>query len=549
MVRRERGAGGGSLFQSIDPRRHPRLFLPKYLAEEAERFLVEPLELERISAVLSRWADAAEKGHLQQKETSLDAEFLQTIFGEALGYRSITESPGNYHREKNPTVPGAGIADGALGLFVSGQNVAPTVIIELKGADADLDHDKFNGRTPVQQCWDYLNQLPETPWGIVSNYISIRLYHKAHPQRHYDEFTVRDFRDPVRVKQFYYIFERNGLLGNGRTKTEPRAKKLLDRTQNQQREVGDKLYAYYAEQRQALIGHLMDVKGMTQDRAIRSAQCLLDRVIFMAFCEDRGLLPEKLIESTWKNVPPLAHATNPRWRNFIDAFHAIDKGHPSLDLQEGYNGGLFSSEGDNEAIDNLDLDDRWTDVFKNIGAYDFREEGEISVDVLGHLFERSITELEKLRSVGMFGKQAEQSIGRMPKSAERKRFGIYYTPPRFTRLIVEETLGRLIVERVESVPDVRARVAALRMLKVVDPACGSGAFLIAAYERFQDAYEDIARLLRIEGHLQEALNLSNAYPDFILSDNLYGVDLSAESVEITQLALWIRSARKGPRPQ
>lgn len=183
-------------------------------------------------------------------------------------------------------------------------------------------------------------------------------------------------------------------------------------------------------------------------------------------------------------------------------------------------------------------------MFKNIGAYDFREEGEISVDVLGHLFERSITELEKLRSVGMFGKQAEQSIGRMPKSAERKRFGIYYTPPRFTRLIVEETLGRLIVERVESVPDVRAGRGAADA-EGRGPRVRLSAFLIAAYERFQDAYEDIARLLRIEGHLQEALNLSNAYPDFILSDNLYGVDLSAESVEITQLALWIRSARKG----
>jgi hypothetical protein len=133
----------------------------------------------------------------------------------------------------------------------------------------------------------------------------------------------------------------------------------------------------------------------------------------------------------------------------------------------------------------------------------------------------------------------------MPKSAERKRFGIYYTPPQFTRLIVEETLGKLIAERVESLPDLHDRVKALRKLKIVDPACGSGAFLIAAYERLEDAYEEIARQLRINQHPQDALNLLNAYPDYILSDNLYGVDLSAESVEITQLALWIRSARKG----
>ncbi len=234
--------------------------------------------------------------------------------------------------------------------------------------------------------------------------------------------------------------------------------------------------------------------------------------------------------------------TNPRWRNFLDTFHAIDKGHRNLDLPTGYNGGLFKHD---PLVDDLELDDRWADVFKHIGDYDFREEGEISVDVLGNIFERSITELEKLRVVGMFGAQAGKALAAMPKSAERKRFGIYYTPPEFTRLIVEETLGKLIADRVESLPDLRQRIVEMRKLKVVDPACGSGAFLIAAYERLEDAYEEIARQMRIAGHIQEALNLTNEYPDYILFDHLYGIDLSAESVEITQLALWIRSARKG----
>lgn len=540
MAKRGAGSGGVGLFPDASRRRHPRLFLPKYLAEEAERLPVLPADWERVTAALTRWADLAAQGHLRQKETALDGEFLQRVFGDALGYRSVAESPHDYHREKNPAVPGAGTADGALGLFVSGRAVPPSVVIELKGADADLDHDKFNGRTPVQQCWDYLNQLPDTPWAIVSNYVTLRLYHRGSPARAYEEFTVADFRDPARLKQFYFLFERSGLLGNPKAKDPGRAHRLLHRSQNQQREVGDKLYAYYAGQRGLLIEHLIADKRMPQDRAIHVAQRLLDRVVFMAFCEDRGLLPEKLIESTWRNVPPLARATNPRWRNFLDAFAAIDKGHPSLDLPTGYNGGLFRHD---PAVDDLDLDDRWAEVFKNIGAYDFREEGEISVDVLGHLFERSITELEKLRVVGLFGPQPAAAA--MPKSAERKRFGVYYTPPAFTRLIVEETLGKLIAERADPLPDLADRVAALRRLTVCDPACGSGAFLIAAYERLEDAYEEVARLMRIAGRPADAAALTAAYPDYILSDNLHGVDLSAEAVEITQLALWIRSARKG----
>jgi hypothetical protein len=546
--RRLKDTGSSALFTFHGRKRHPHLFLQKQLEDEANQFMVEKAELERVAAVLSKWADAAYEGHLAHKETELDAEFMQVIFGNALNYKSISESPNDYHREKNPTIAGAGIADAALGLFISGQQATPTVVVELKGADTDLDHDKPGGRTPVQQCWDYLNNLPDTSWGIVSNYVTIRLYHKAATQRAYEEFTVADFRDPSRIRPFYYIFEKTGLVGNkvANALGPTRATLLLRKTQNQQKEVGDKLYKYYADSRQQLIGELIDRKGFTQDAAIRVAQKLLDRIIFMAFCEDRGLLPDKLIESTWKNVAPLARATNPRWQNFLDAFHAIDKGHPSLDLTTGYNGGLFKND---DTIDNLNLDDQWTDVFHEIGKYDFREGGEVTVDVLGHIFERSITELEKMRVVGLFGSQAEKALAAMPKSAERKRFGIYYTPPQFTRLIVDETVGKLIGERVESLPDDHAglknRIAALRKLKIVDPACGSGAFLIAAYERLEDAYEEVARALRVTGHIQEALNLTNEYPDHILFENLCGVDLSAESVEITQLALWIRSARKG----
>jgi len=538
MPRISRGAGDfAALFVESKRRRH-RLFLPRILAEEADRPFLEGADRDRAHKILLQWADLADRGQLKHKETALDADFLEKIFGDALGYRSVTESPNDYHRERQYFVPGAGPADGALGRFPA-QKDKPVAVIELKGAETDLDHDRFDGRTPVRQCWDYLNQLPDTAWGIVSNYVTIRLYHRSFPQRAYEEFTVSDFRDPARFRQFYYLFERHGLLGN--KLQPPRAETLLKRTQARQREVGDELYDYYSQQREALIDLLMERVHMPQDQAISAAQRLLDRVIFMAFCEDRGLLPERLIERTWKNVPPLARATNPRWRNFLDAFHAIDKGHPDLDLPTGYNGGLFRHD---PMVDELDLDDRWAEVFKNIGEYDFRDE--VNVDVLGRLFERSITELEKRRVLGLFGKQAGitgQPV--MPKSAERKRFGIYYTPPQLTELIIEKTLGALIQQRIEPLADLFARITELRKIKICDPACGSGAFLIAAYEKLEETYESIARAMRIEGMAKEADELEEILPDYILHDNLYGVDLSAESVEITQLALWIRSARKG----
>ena len=167
-------------------------------------------------------------------------------------------------------------------------------------------------------------------------------------------------------------------------------------------------------------------------------------------------------------------------------------------------------------------------------------------------------ELEHLRTA-LFGAGGEgngESGGPslMPKSAERKRFGIYYTPPDFTRFIVQNTVAAVIDQRLESLRVVRglnkqeveadapspALAAywqdcwqALRDVKVCDPACGSGAFLIQAYEVLEERYGDVADRLRAqEGPAAAALQES--IPDVILADNLYGADLSEQAVEITR---------------
>ena len=81
-------------------------------------------------------------------------------------------------------------------------------------------------------------------------------------------------------------------------------------------------------------------------------------------------------------------------------------------------------------------------------------------------------------------------------------------------------------------------------MKIVDPACGSGAFLFQAYDVLEARYNEVIGHLVQMGEA-EAKQLAEQTPTFILQDNLYGVDLSPEAVEITQLALWIRSASPG----
>jgi hypothetical protein len=137
--------------------------------------------------------------------------------------------------------------------------------------------------------------------------------------------------------------------------------------------------------------------------------------------------------------------------------------------------------------------------------------------------------------------------------------------PEFTRFLVQHTLDAVIEERFERVRKEQgltleelssdrpsAKLAAywsacrdvLRQVKVCDPACGSGAFLVQAYELLEERYLGVADGLRL--HDEPAAHaLEESAPDFILADNVYGVDLSQQAVEITQLALWLRSARHG----
>ena len=541
-------------------RRHQNLFLPKYLQKGSRDQRLTGQEQERAYEIICRWADLESSGKLESmKETTLEGEFLTEVFGEALGYTLFSENKEQWNIQPKFSV-NAGEADAAIGMFEHGQKHPPFALIELKGPKTNLDRDRFNGRTAIQQCWDYLNAVPECPWGIVCNYVSFRLYHRNHSPRTYQLFVLQDLRKEEIFRQFYYLFERAGLLPVIKGQR-PRAEVLLDRSSERQREVGDELYKSYDRNRYELIQHLSaKPHNKPFDKAIYIAQKLLDRIIFVAFCEDRELLPENSIHQAYTKLPPFARVTNPRWQNFLDLFRSIDKGNKERGIS-AYDGGLFRED---EEVDNLNLDDRWTHFFDNVGKYDFQDE--VNVEVLGHLFEKSIGDIGRIRLGGLFDEKFEdEDRPKMVKSVERKRHGIFYTPREFTSFITKNTVVKLVDQRFEAIAKHRgidskdletsisnAQLAgywkecfeALRQIKIVDPACGSGAFLISAYDSLEEKYQDVVdNLIFHDG--PKADKLTEEIPDIILKNNLFGIDLSPEAVEITQLALWIRSAQKG----
>ena len=231
----------------------------------------------------------------------------------------------------------------------------------------------------------------------------------------------------------------------------------------------------------------------------------------------------------------------------------MDRGNQRLSIPP-YNGGLFATD---PQLDALAIPDHISDQFRDIAAYDFKSQ--VSVTILGHIFEQSITDIEQ--------KHAEVRGEALPKTSKRKREGVVYTPGFVTRFIVEHTIGEHLRDRFQSLLAEhsdgedptgeirwrdknaellfwRAYLDCVTGLRVLDPACGSGAFLIAAFDYLKTEQTRVReRLSDLEPGL---LVYSGADADVeIITRNLYGVDVNSESVEITKLSLWLKTAKRG----
>ena len=295
-----------------------RLILPSFLKDAAGDKRLDGNRLRAAHAVLVKWADLETSGRLAElNETQMQGDFLAQVFGDALGYAGFTEGKEVWHREQHYPIAGE-TPDAILGFFRQTEEHKPLAVIELKGPKVHLDRDRSRGRTAVAQCWDYLvNTPPECRWGIVSNIVSFRLYERNSTKRAYEHFTLQSLRNFEQFKQFYVLFHRQGLIDESLLGP-PRAVALLKRSAERQRKVGDELYDMYSRSRNDLIAELHFKRKRPQDEAIEMAQRLLDRIIFIAFCEDRRLLPEKTIPKAYtrgrlprRHQSPLAEFQGP----------------------------------------------------------------------------------------------------------------------------------------------------------------------------------------------------------------------------------------------
>ena len=506
-------------------------------------------------AALESWAELIRDGRIYSlKEVALHGQFTAKIVEGVLGYHGPAGGA-EYTVATEQTIL-RGSVDLALGRF-GGKKPEILAPFELKGADTrDLDAIMpGRNKSPVQQAWEYAMNARGVKWVLVSNYIELRLYGFGEGTAAYESFRLDQLTDPDEYARFMLLLSADSLL-SGRTLD------LLKESRREDKDITDKLYRDYKALRLQLLGAVQEADDTIEALdAIALAQKILDRVLFIAFAEDTGLLPDNTLAAAFTARDP--YNPRPVWENFKGLFRAIDLGSEELKIPR-YNGGLFRPD---EAINGLDLPDAICEGFKTLGEYDFASE--VSVTVLGHIFEQSIADVERLQAVARGEEEEpEKTSG---TSGRRKRDGVVYTPDYIARFIVAETLGAHLKEAFETILRDHAKKDAdlndyaaipwrrksaeleawqtyrdrIKTLRIVDPACGSGVFLIMAFDflkaELSRVNEKVAELEGKAGYIDDLLD-----PDSeILSNNLFGVDVNAESVEITKLSLWIKTARRG----
>jgi len=467
------------------------------------------------------------------KEEQYQGEFLLDLFVAILGYTKNPQPDFNLTTEyKN--IKDSKKADGAI--VIDEKVIA---VIELKGTNT-TDLNKIES-----QAFGYKNNQPDCTYIITSNFEKIRFYiDNAIEFIEFNLFTLKKSDFDI----LYLLLACNNLAKNI-------AKKIKEESISQEDQITKSLYKDYSIFKHELYHNLV-AKNPTFEPLdlFRKSQKLLDRFLFLFFAEDRHLLPPnsvRLVLSDWKDLQD-RDVDIPLYDRFKKYFEYLNTGYKGKRYDVyAYNGGLFKPD---EILDHITIDNDL--LYKHalkLSDYDFASE--VDVNILGHIFENSLNELDEMKAQ-LEGQEIDKS------KTKRKKDGVFYTPKYITKYIVENTVGKLCNEKKnelqladedyttdkkrqkKTVQQLNERLQTYRnwllQITICDPACGSGAFLNQALDFLINEHAYIDELqAKLFG---DAMILSDVEKS-ILENNLFGVDLNEESVEIAKLSLWLRTAQ------
>ncbi|MDP2238250.1 MAG: N-6 DNA methylase [Bacteroidales bacterium] len=471
------------------------------------------------------------------KEEQFQEGFLRELFVSIFGY-TLNPQPNFNLTTELKNIANSKKADGAI---LKGEDAF--AVIELKGTDTtDLDRIET-------QAFGYKNHHPKCVYVITSNFEKLRFYiQNAVDHIDFDLFNLT--REQFSL--MWLCLAKDNLL-NGLPQ------KIKESSLLREENITKKLYADYSKFREAIYNNLVKNNPETDKLLLfKKTQKLLDRFLFIFFAEDRLLLPPNSISEIVKQWTTLKEELDeyvPLYDRFKKYFGYMNTGYKGKKYDiYAYNGGLFAPD---EILDNISIDDEILHKHTStISNYDF--ETDVDVNILGHIFEHSLGEIENVQAE-IKGEKIDS------QKTRRKKDGIFYTPKYITKYIVENTIGKLCEEKrteldivdeeyskgrknrkKDTIKTLEDKLIEYRnwllSLTILDPACGSGAFLNQALDFL------IAEHRKIDDLRAQLFGSGLVFSDIttdILEKNIYGVDLNEESVEIAKLSLWLRTAQKG----
>lgn len=513
-------------------------------------------KLEEAQKTFKKWAKQLDGVWANTKETELTSPFYNQVLINILGYK---EGPADTYTIgfENRTTTSAKKPDVVLGNFTSTNHSQPDALIEFESPYTPLDAPDQG----VDQAFSYQSQYDKpVRWIIASNFREIRIYDST--REHMESFNIKAIaNDTYQLKKFYFFLSAQSIVNHNKLK-KTSLEVAIESNVADQKAISDKFYDDYIKTRQNLIDNILQNNpSVDNNHAFTYAQKILDRFIFIAFAQDYNLIPS----NTFQNVITVPKATfnrYPIWTQMKELFHAIDQGWPEKHINH-FNGGLFKPDPE---IDELGITDDIFEFFKLIDDYDFKSD--LSVNLLGHIFEQAINDIDAAKNNNT-------------NSSKRKHDGIFYTPSSITSYLLNETLQSWLNDAYDDLkidrnpsftdkdyeeyrkfyississrktPNKRAKAVSkyvtkleklkdrIKSIKIVDPAVGSGSFLIQALESLKSLLEQIQNTI-------DGITLQPTIPTpdtDILSNNLFGVDINQESVEIAKLSLWLRTANK-----
>jgi hypothetical protein len=379
--------------------------LNKYLAEQDKQLLEQQYALYR-----SYFLNATiQKNIIASKEEEFQEGFLRELFVKVLGY-TINPEPDFNLKTELKNVKDSKKADGAIlaPSLSERDGMRPVLaIIELKGTDT------INLNQIEIQAFGYKNNQENCKYVITSNFQKLRFYiDNAIEFLEWDLFKL-DFEN---FRLLYLCLSKANIFKNI-------AATIKVESVTVEENVTKRLYKEYSGFRKALFNNIAELNA-NKDKLLlfKKTQKLLDRFLFLFFAEDRMLVPpnsvRKILEQ-WNSLKDM-DAYQPLYARFKLYFGYLNTGHKGKQHDIfAYNGGLFAPD---DVLDNIIIDDAILyEATLSLSNYDYNSE--IDVNILGHIFEHSLTEIEELENEI---NSPQATIQNEKGSGKRKKDGVFY---------------------------------------------------------------------------------------------------------------------------